>query len=383
MIEQQNENKKETINELKEMNETLFNELYILQEEITKNYTKSINNTQINNENISLFNNTSKQINEIIYEYIKLRALTKQQNLVLRIERKNNLALNLGKTLINGVSSVYEFILLPIKLCKLWNSLRKSKPPMMLGGEKFEKVINAYKVGEMQAVENLLNKANITPIQRANAYTELARSLIHKNSQHASIFAGLAWQIDPQPYRLKWYIFRLHESGDAINANALLELLPEDVKKSESEKKHIQRILNESKNEINILTKDTIRDIQSNIIKTKNSIENLNNIIEKYKCKIIKMEEEIKKLKLQNEKDKCKNNDELTRLRLINENIEKDKEKSLEEQKKLHQELNIEKNLKDQISHQLANIIKNLFITYEKEPNTLTQIIRIVFNNNK
>ena len=58
--------------------------------------------------------------------------------------------------------------------------------------------------------------------------------------------ARLAWETDPRPYRLKWLAFRLHDAGDAITAEALLDMLPADIPMSESEQRQAMQIHHES-----------------------------------------------------------------------------------------------------------------------------------------
>ena len=240
-------NKDEYINKLLDDNNSLFKQLHIVQAELEKYYFKSKCNSQTNNINNDLFMNFPQQAYEAIVENIKLNALVKQQQIILNTERQNSLTSILGKILINGVSSVKEFILLPNKLYKTWKSLSQTIPPKSLGGKQFKYVIEAFTLGGDAAVEKLLNSVFISSIMRANAYTELARHLQSSDIQKASYYAKTAWETDPQPYRLKWLIFRMHEAGDTINADAIIDILPQDISMSDSEKRHIQRIHNESK----------------------------------------------------------------------------------------------------------------------------------------
>ena len=159
-------------------NTLLLEQLYVLQDKLEKDhykYNKHILNNKILNDNL---NNYLLQINNYIIENIRLKILVEHLQKSLYVEKQNNITSKLGKILINGVSSIKEFISLPFKLCKIWKDLVRTIPPSSLGGKNFQKVIDAYISGGMDSVEKLLDLACISPVMRANAYTSLARQLI-------------------------------------------------------------------------------------------------------------------------------------------------------------------------------------------------------------
>ena len=138
------------------------------------------------------------------------------------------------------------FFALPGRLRKMWKALERTNPPAELGGKSFQKVIDAYGAGGLDAVEKLLDSVFIAPTMRANAYTALARQLMPSDAKKAAAIARLAWETDPRPYRLKWLAFRMHDADDAVTAEAMLELLPADIPMSESEQRQVMRIRQES-----------------------------------------------------------------------------------------------------------------------------------------
>lgn len=253
---QQTEDNINKIKQLEDEKDQLYKQLNIVQESLEIYYNKvkeyEQNNIDINHKNQII---VSTKVYEGLFENIKLHKLVEMQQVALQQERQNSLPARLGAILINGVSSPKEFILLPVKLRKIWKSLANTTPPSALGGESFTKVIEAYAAGGLNAVEKLLDSASISYVMRANAYTTLARQLITTDKQQVVNLARLAWKIDPRPYRFKWLAFRTHEAGDAVTADVMIDMLPSDIKMSESEKRHVQRIHNES----NVTIKNRIK----------------------------------------------------------------------------------------------------------------------------
>lgn len=278
-----NPNNSETIKKLINENKLLLEQLHIVQEKlekidkIDKNFEDNKNYLYSKENNVKI----SEQINDILSENIKLNAIVIQMKFALEVEKTNSLTSRLGNILIVGVSSIGKLIKLPYNLCKTWNILNKKNPPKSLGNN-YQRVIDMYKIGGMEAVEKLLNTTFISSIMRANAYTHLARYLMTSNKQKVAELARLAWETDPRNYRLKWLAFRLHESGDYITSEALLEMLPNDISLTESEKAHIKRIRNNSINKrrqeackiLSTLTNEVGEQIE-NTISLKNSLANL------------------------------------------------------------------------------------------------------------
>lgn len=238
------------IRELTEENELLFDQLHVVQEELEKYYHKlkeceQRKGTADGGTMVSVSPRTA----EVLAENRKLRALAEQQKIALRVETQNSLAARLGEMLIKGVSSTGSLLSLPLKLRKMWKALDRTVPPAELGGKTFQKVIDVHDAGGPGSVEKLLDSVFISPVMRANAYTALARHLMLTDAQKAAANARLAWETDPRPYRLKWLAFRLHDADDAVTAEAMLDMLPDDISMSESEERQAMRIRHESKRE--------------------------------------------------------------------------------------------------------------------------------------
>src|SRR5690606_1786183 len=98
-----------------------------------------------------------------------------------------------------------------------------------------------------QAVEQLMAEAAVWPVMQANAYTALARQLMKADRANAAEAARRAHALDPKPYRLKWLAFRLHEAGEAMEAEAMLDLLPADTPFSDSETRQANQLRYEAK----------------------------------------------------------------------------------------------------------------------------------------
>lgn len=233
------------IRELTEENELLFEQLHVVQEELEKYYhrLKSCEEGKAG----QAAGGCSARALDALAENRKLRTLVQQQKIALQVEGRNSLSARLGHMLIAGTGGFGSLVALPGRLCRMWKELARTVPPARLGGKGFQKVVEAYAAGGSAAVEKLLDSACPSPVMRANAYTALARHLMLTDVRKAAENARLAWEADPRPYRLKWLAFRLHDADDAVTAEALLEMLPDDMTMTESEARQAARIRNESK----------------------------------------------------------------------------------------------------------------------------------------
>lgn len=111
-----------------------------------------------------------------------------------------------------------------------------------MGGGSYKLLISAYKNAGLAAVIHLLNSEPVTPKVWANALTELAKELRKTDSKACADMAFLAWQLDPQPYRFKWYALRLYDAGEIVFADALIDLFPPNIDLKDQEKERIKRI---------------------------------------------------------------------------------------------------------------------------------------------
>ena len=345
-------------NDLVQENELLLDQLHIAQEKIENLYNKISENENkyFYFDNDNLINNP--KIYNIIEENLKLKALTIQLKELIKVKENNCLTVRLGEMLIQGVSSIRSFIVLPFKLCITWKNLIKKNPPSKLGGKNFQNVIEVYTKGGIKEVENLLNSVSISNIMRANAYTALAKYLIHTDIEQSANFAKLAWQIDPQIYRLKWMAFRIHEAKDPITAEALLNIYPNKIIMNTAEQNHAARIRFDSKNKRNQLAKERIKEIQDEYITTNNFSKNIKHELQN---------KELNKLKT-----------ELNNVKQLSEQYHKDLELSYTTQKKLHNKVeNLEQEYKN-LTIYIATIIKALIIKFESNQQILSQIINII-----
>lgn len=251
------------INDIIEENNLILEQLQIIRNKIINN------NNIINNINN---NATIKNLYKLSDEYLKLYYLVKIQSITIQVKQKNSIESRLGNILIQGTTSWRSFIAIPFTLFRFWKRIKQHTPPIMLGDKNFNKLFDIYKEKGINYVNELLNSLDISFEMKANAYTELARTLIQINEQDAAFFAFLAWEIDPEPFRLKWLAFRIHESNDPIMAEALINMLPEKIKINNKEERHIDKIINESKIQRYKIIQNTIdkyltnKYIQSNYI---------------------------------------------------------------------------------------------------------------------
>ncbi|WP_233835406.1 hypothetical protein [Paraburkholderia sp. ZP32-5] len=250
------ENQPDMASRLKEMseeNELLINQLLQVQDELERYHIESqrpIESGQpaISSDNVSLNKGwVDDELCGVLAENQRLRALVAVQRRNRQIEMESALNVKLGNVLIDGTDSPKALLLIPSKLGRIWRSYSRQTPPPALGGKKFDKVIASYGEGGFDAIEKLMEPTSISPTMRANAYTALARHMMKSDRTNASEAARRAYAVDPKPYRLKWLAFRLHEAGEVIEAEAMLEILPVGTQFSESEARQASQVRYESK----------------------------------------------------------------------------------------------------------------------------------------
>ena len=402
------QNKESYITELIRENKLLLEKLNFLQEEIENNKIYSDKSTEYDENNIVVTNHIYSEL----IENIKLRAQVNQQKQALKVEGQNRISSRLGEELIKSVSSLGKILKLPFKLIRIWIALERTTPPSALGGVNFDKIVNAYAIGKMEAVEKLLNSVFISSVMRANAYTTLARKIISSDVKQAAILARMAWETDPRPYRLKWLAFRLHDAGDAINAEAILNMLPLDINLTDSEKAHIKRIKKDTIYECDQKIKNIVNISQQVLENQKKLIHDLKQTIEKEVTKNVSLNNKIKKLnidheleinninkKIIDEKANSENlREELNKLnkqymielnnlknkineqQIITEKEHKELINAYEIQKSQLHQIEVLKKSFDDINIRTANILKILLNKFDQDPHMLSQIIQIVLN---
>jgi hypothetical protein len=187
------------------------------------------------------------ELPDALAEIQRLHTLIKVLQKTHQLETENALNVKLGNILIQAVDSPGNFITVPGKVGKIWRESSRKNPPKALGGKDFDKVITAYSDGGFKSVEKLFTGLSLAPALQANAYTALARHLMKSDRAAAAEAARRAYEIDPKPFRLKWLAFKLHEAGDVLEAEAMLDILPTGITFSESESRQAVRLRNEAK----------------------------------------------------------------------------------------------------------------------------------------
>ncbi|MCA8412115.1 FkbM family methyltransferase [Burkholderia multivorans] len=183
----------------------------------------------------------------VVAENQRLQALIDVLQKIRQLESTNALNVRLGDILIQGVDAPGSLLSVPGKLAKIWRQTSRRSPPEALGGKEFEHVKRAYDDGGFASVERLMSGLSISPVMQANAYTVLARKLAPGDRAGAAEAARRAHNLDPKPYRLKWLAFRLHENGEVIEAEAMLDILPEETRFSDSEERQANQLRHDAK----------------------------------------------------------------------------------------------------------------------------------------
>lgn len=240
------------IKELQEENELLLSQLHLVQEELEKYYLR---NKELESGQAGKLQNTTPsaqgwvddELPDALAENRRLQTLIEVQQKIHQLETHNALNVRLGNMLIESAASSGSLLSVPGKLRKIWKEENQQIPPKALGGKSFDKVITAYSEGGFDAVERLIAVVSISPAMQASALTALARHLMKSDSTQAAEAARRAYALDPRPFRLKWLAFRLHEAGEAAEAEAMLAILPVDTPFSDSETRQANQVRSEAK----------------------------------------------------------------------------------------------------------------------------------------
>lgn len=225
----------------------LLDQLQVVQEELCRLYEspqgvgRGLTQTVINVAPVDL------RLIESQAEAARLECMLKVQTQLHDLKTQHALAAQLGDILIEGVQSTGSLISVPGRLRQAWRQSRRTQPPAVLGGKSFDKVIQAYQQGGGQQVEALLNQASVSKNVQASAWTAVARTYMTTEPTLVATMARRAFALEPRGFRQKWLAFRLHESGDLLEAEALLALLPDDVTFTDSEARQRDRLLKQAK----------------------------------------------------------------------------------------------------------------------------------------
>lgn len=368
------------IKELTEENELLFEQLHVVQEELEKYYHKLKEREQRKGSGASDDGSVAvipPQANEALAENLKLRALVMQQQAALQVESTNSLAARLGEMLIHGVSSAGAFIALPLKLRQMWKALDQTVPPAALGGKSFQKVLNAHAAGGSEAVEKLLDSVFLSPVMRANAYTALARQVMLTDARQAADLARLAWETDPRPYRLKWLAFRLHEADDAINAEALMDMLPDDISMSDSEERQVARLRQEAKRERAQRAQKMMKASQGEAGQLV-TMAKLKQAAEESKTQQEALAAQLSKQREEHKQELARLNSQLTELKKAADQARQEAARAREAQAAQQRQMEAQKKESDALAVQTALMLKNMLTQFESETSLLSRVMRIV-----
>ena len=368
------------IKELTEENELLFEQLHVVQEELEKYYHKLKDCEHCNGGGMETGGSIvviSPKASEAIAENLKLRALVAQQQIALQVERTNSLAARLGEMLIKGVSSVGAFIALPVKLYRMWKALDQTEPSAALG-RGFQKVLNVYATDGSNGVEKLLDSVFLSSVMRANAYTALARQVMLTDARQGAELARLAWKTDPRPYRLKWLAFRLHEAGDTINAEVLLDMLPADISMNASEKRHANRIRQEAKQECARQAKKTTENFQTELTQLQVALTTLKTAAAESKKQLDALTARLNKQAEEHKQELAQRDNQIAELQKVADHAKKEVEQTREAQAVLQRQMETQKKESDALALQTALMLKNMLTQFASDTPMLSHVMRIV-----
>ncbi|HGN1556184.1 TPA: hypothetical protein ACKRMY_006366 [Pseudomonas aeruginosa] len=240
------------LQELQDENCLLFDQLQVVQEELERRHSQAkvasdvalavaVPATVIN------ITPVDERLIEVQAENLRWQAIVKAQDDIHTLQTRYALANQLGDILIEGSRSTGSMLSVPARLHRAWRQNRREDPPASLGGKTFSKVLSVYQDGGEAAVESLLSQTSVSTATQASAWTAVARTQLYTAPALVADMARRAYALEPRPFRQKWLAFRLHEAGELLEAEALLELLPEDIKFSESEERQAHRLKSEAR----------------------------------------------------------------------------------------------------------------------------------------
>ena len=378
---QDTEDKDARIKELTEENELLFEQLHVVQEELEKYYHKLKDCEQRKGSGADAGSSVvviPPQASEALAENLKLRALVTQQQAALQVESTNSLAARLGEMLIKGVSSAGSCIALPVRLRRMWKALDQTVPPAALGGKSFQKVLDAHAAGGSEAVEKLLDSVFLSPVMRANAYTALARQVLLTDARQAADFARLAWETDPRPYRLKWLAFRLHEADDAINAEALLDILPADISMSDSEERQAARLRQEAKRERTRQAQKATEASRTEAMQLQATMAKLKQAAAESKKQQEASTAHLNKQREEHKQELARLNSQLAELKKAADQARQEAARAREAQAALQRQMDAQKKESDALALRTALMLKNMLTQFEPDTAVLSRVMRIV-----
>lgn len=378
---QDTEDKDARIKELTEENELLSEQLHVVQEELEKYYHKLKDCEQRKGSGADAGSSVvviPPQASEALAENLKLRALVAQQQAALQVESTNSLAARLGEMLLKGVSSAGSLIALPVRLRRMWKALDQTVPPAALGGKSFQKVLDAHAAGGNEAVEKLLDSVFLSPVMRANAYTTLARQVMLTDARQAADLARLAWETDPRPYRLKWLAFRLHEADDAINAEALLDMLPADISMSDSEERQAARLRQEAKRERARQAQKATEASRTEAMQLQVTMAKLKQAAEESKKQQEASTAQLNKQREEHKQELARLNSQLTELKKAADQARQDAARAREAQAALQRQMDAQKKESDALALRTALMLKNMLTQFEPDTAVLSRVMRIV-----
>ena len=254
----------------------------------------------------------------------------------------------------------------------------KTVPPAELGGKTFQKVIDAHTEGGPEAVETLLDSVFIASPMRANAYTALARHLMPLDVKQTADNARLAWETDPRPYRLKWLAFRLHDAGDAITAEALLDMLPADIPMSESEQRQAMQIHHESEYVRTEKARKECEKYRREVEQVLAQKASLQKLADERKNEVAALTAQLDKQREEHKQERERLSTRVEELQKSVDQYRRDADQARIQQENLQKRADEYKKESDALTVQTAHMLKSILTQFEPDKAVLSQMMRIV-----
>lgn len=234
------------------INKLLIDQIYRLQQQLLINSQTDSSaaavgpGTELSGATNHVKNPTDEILLNMLTDTIRHEAQISAARYISDVSQQGALNIQLGNLVISSTAHPARLLLLPFNLFRFWWENRNSRAARKQHQTGFKKVIKAYQQQGYAGAQQYIESCGLSQAMQANAYTALARHLKNIARQQAAQSARKAYELDPQPFRLKWLAFRLQEAGEAVEAEALLAHLGDALVFSDTEQARLKKLHEEA-----------------------------------------------------------------------------------------------------------------------------------------
>ena len=172
--------------------------------------------------------------------------------------------------------------------------------------------------------------------------------------------------------------FRLHEADDAINAEALLDMLPDDISMSDSEERQAARLRQEAKRERAQQAQKMMKASQSEAGQLQAAMAKLKQAAEESKKQQEALAAQLSKQREEHKQELARLNSQLPELKKAADQARQEAARAREAQAAQQRQMEAQKKESDALAVQTALMLKNMLTQFESETSLLSRVMRIV-----